>query len=146
MYRPAGNLEQSIQELNSYLDTFQDDLEVWEELTDIYLSIQHFAQASYCYEEVLLSTPENFWVVLKYGEIIYSIGGIEKLTLARKYFIQAIVLNPKCLRAMWALFQCTVALNSIKSDPMNIKIKEKACNYLIQAYNSTGIDIRSFLA
>ena len=126
MYRTAGYLEKCINELNLYLETFQDDVEVWEELTDIYLSIQHFAQAAYCYEEVLLLTPENFWVVLKYGEIVYSVGGLEKLILARKYFIEALVLNPKCVRAMWALYQCTLNVNAVKPDPVNTKVKEKA--------------------
>lgn len=125
---------------------FQDDLEVWEELTDIYLSIQQFAKAAFCYEEVLLSTPENFWVVLKYGEIVYSAGGMEKMLLARKYFIQAFVLNQKCLRALWALFQCTSAINNAKPDPMNSKVRDKTAGYLIEEYKAINIDIQPFLA
>ena len=139
-------MDQAIHELNSYLEVFQNDLEVWEELTDVYLSMQQFAKAAYCYEEVLLNTPENFWVVLRYGEMIYSAGGLEKFTLARKYFIQAFVLNPKCIRALWALLQCTVTINSIKPDPTNAKIKEKACKYLTQEYKAINVDITPFLA
>jgi ER membrane protein complex subunit 2 len=144
LYRTAGFVDKAITELNSYLEVFQDDLEVWEELTDIYLSVQNFARAAYCYEEILLNTPENFWIVLKYGEIVYSIGGIEKMTLARMYFIQALILNPKCIRAMWALYQCTRTINSIKPDPLNSKLSEKASKYLDDIYRENKVDKKDF--
>jgi ER membrane protein complex subunit 2 len=146
LQRTIGNIDGAIQELNSYLGTFQDDLEVWEELSDIYLSLQQFARAAYCYEEVLLASPENCWVVLRYGEMLYSAGGSEKMMLARKYFIQALVLNDGCVRAMWALLQCTGALGSGKTDPHNAKIREKTVRCLKNAYQKVGVDITKFIA
>jgi tetratricopeptide (TPR) repeat protein len=146
MYRSVGNTDQAIDELNKYLEIFQDDIEVWEELSDIYLSIQQFAKAAYCYEEVLVKSSENFWVVLKYGEIVYSAGGVEKMGLARKYFIQALVLNPQSLRAMWALYQCTFGINALKADPVNSRIKEKVMGQIVEAYKGSKVDIKRYLA
>ena len=46
MLRTVGYTDQAINEMNKYLEVFQDDLDAWEELTDIFLSIQHYSQAA----------------------------------------------------------------------------------------------------
>jgi len=137
LFRTAGNIQKSIAELNAYLEVFQGDLEAWEELCDIYLSMQHYLQACYCYEEIVLSNPHNPQVLLKYAEMLYSTGVTEKLNLARKYFTQVLVLNPKNVRAMWGLYQASTKTNNEKSGPL----REKAKVMLVEAYKESPINI-----
>eukprot|EP00358_Blepharisma_japonicum_P005352 CAMPEP_0202942296 /NCGR_PEP_ID=MMETSP1395-20130829/2455_1 /ASSEMBLY_ACC=CAM_ASM_000871 /TAXON_ID=5961 /ORGANISM="Blepharisma japonicum, Strain Stock R1072" /LENGTH=161 /DNA_ID=CAMNT_0049638349 /DNA_START=280 /DNA_END=762 /DNA_ORIENTATION=+ len=137
LFRTTGKIDDAINTLNSYLETFQADIEAWEELADIYLSNQHFSQAAYCYEEVVLSSPENCWVILKYAEILYSIGTLEKVNLARKYFMQAIILNNQCTRAMWGLYQCCNFIKAGKPDDINAKLLDKAKGLLQKAYQGS---------
>jgi tetratricopeptide (TPR) repeat protein len=146
LLRTTGHIDQAINEMNKYLEVFQDDLEAWEELCDIYLAMQHFVQAAFCYEEILLMNPDNFWVVLKYGEIVYSIGGPEKMVLARKYFIEALILNKKCVRAMWALWQCCSNIAGVKPDQVNTKIREKVVKLLQGVYKGNKFDVTKILA
>lgn len=146
MLRTVGYTDQAINEMNRYLEVFQDDLDAWEELCDIYLNIQHYSQAAYCYEEVVLAFPDNFWVILKYGEILYSIGGPEKMVLARKYFVESLILNPKCLRGKWLLLQCCNAINLVKPDQINTKLKEKALKLIYKAYEKSKFDVKQIIA
>ena len=145
LLRTIGHTDDAVNEMNKYLEVFQDDLEAWDELCDIYLAMQHYVQAAFCYEEVLMAQPDNFWVVLKYGELLYSIGGPEKMILARKYFIESLILNKKCVRAMWALWQCCNTINVIKPDQTNGKVKDKVVKMIKKSYKSSPIDITNIL-
>lgn len=145
LFRTTGRTDDAISSLNNYLEIFQADLEAWEELTDIYLSVQHFSQAAFCYEEILLNSPEDCWVLLKFAEILQSIGNLEKALLARKYFIQAIVLNQTNSRAMWGLYQCCNFIKSNKPDEVNSKIFEKVKGMLLKIYQGSPILIGELL-
>lgn len=132
--RADGKTDLAIKALNGYLETFQGDIEAWDELADIYISECHFQQAAYAYEEVLLASPQDFWVILRYGEILYSIGGISNLTTARSYFLQAVLLNEDCLRALWALHQCIRLIDTAKSDTENSRLKTTVEAQIRKAY------------
>ena len=136
LLKADGKVELALKALNSYLETFQGDLEAWDELADIYSSECHFQQAAFAYEEVLLASPQDFWVVLRYGEIVYSIGGLSNLLTARGYFAQAVLLNETCVRAMWALHQCCRQIDSLKPDPENTRMRETAEKQIRQAYSA----------
>jgi len=136
LLRADGKTELAIQELNRYLETFQGDVEAWDELADIYISECHYQQAAFAYEEVLLASPQDFWVVLRYGEIVYSIGGMANLQAARSYFAQAILLNEACVRAMWALHQCCRQIDSLKPEAENTRMREAAEKQIRRAYSA----------
>jgi len=36
------------------------------------MSMQNYAKASFCYEEMLLREPKNYLVNLRYAELLYS--------------------------------------------------------------------------
>lgn len=68
--RDSQRLGEAINLLNRYLEVNQQDMEIWLELTDIYLSKLNYAKAQFCYEEILSMQPNNFIVNLKYAEIL----------------------------------------------------------------------------
>ena len=105
IYRDNDLLPDAISLLNKYLEVNQQDQEAWLELTDIYLAKQNYAKAQFCYEELLTIQPHNYLINLRYAEILHSLGGLDNLYLARKYFSHCLVLKEdgKCLRALFGL-------------------------------------------
>ncbi|PHT41122.1 hypothetical protein CQW23_19976 [Capsicum baccatum] len=57
MAKAQGNTSAAIDWLNKYLDLFMADHEAWRELAEIYVSLQMYKQAVFCYEELILSQP-----------------------------------------------------------------------------------------
>ncbi|KAG5626327.1 hypothetical protein H5410_011545 [Solanum commersonii] len=57
MAKAQGNTSAAIDWLNKYLDLFMADHEAWRELAEIYVSLQMYKQAAFCYEELILSQP-----------------------------------------------------------------------------------------
>ena len=77
---------------------------------------------------MLLIQPNNFRLNLRYAEILYSMGGIDNLFSARKYFSYALVLNPKYLRAQLGLIQTCKQIDAVqkKEDEKNSEILKEA--------------------
>ncbi|KAL8148342.1 hypothetical protein AgCh_005641 [Apium graveolens] len=57
MTRAQGNTSGAIEKLDQYLEIFMADHDAWRELAEIYVSLQMYKQATFCYEELLLSQP-----------------------------------------------------------------------------------------
>ncbi|KAK1366010.1 hypothetical protein POM88_041571 [Heracleum sosnowskyi] len=57
MTRAQGNISRAIEKLNQYLEIFLVDHDAWRELAEIYVSLQMYKHAAFCYEELLLSQP-----------------------------------------------------------------------------------------
>mmetsp|Transcript_40376 Transcript_40376/g.39923 ORF Transcript_40376/g.39923 Transcript_40376/m.39923 type:complete len:137 (+) Transcript_40376:371-781(+) len=121
------------------------DTQIWFELSDIYLAHMNYKQAAYCFEEILVQKPTNYLYNLKYGEILYSIGGGENLILARKYFSKAIALNDKStgstnnsVKAIWSLLETCKKLESMGrkyKDEVNEELIEMCKEKLTKAYS-----------
>ena len=61
-------------------------------------------EAAYCYEELLLSEPENFRFYTSVAEIYYTLGGKDNFLLARKYYSHSLLLNKdQNLRSLYGL-------------------------------------------
>jgi hypothetical protein len=73
---------------------------------------------------MLLIQPNNFRINLRYAEILYSMGGIDNLFHARKYFAYACVLNPTYARAQFGLIQTCkqIEQQSKKEDEKNTEL------------------------
>jgi cytochrome c-type biogenesis protein CcmH/NrfG len=95
--------DQCIEMANKYLKLDMGDLDMWQFLTDMYLEKQNYSKAQYCFEEMLMLQPNNFRVNLRFGEILYSVSGLDNLYHARKYFAHACILNDKYPRAFFGL-------------------------------------------
>lgn len=55
--------------LKEYLNVFMTDLDAWMELADLYISLQLYKFALFCYEEVITFTPQNYHIYIKYAEV-----------------------------------------------------------------------------
>ena len=58
--------------MTKYLEVNQEDMEAWQEAADIYMSMQNYAKASFCYEEMLMKEPKNYLVNIRYAELLYA--------------------------------------------------------------------------
>ncbi|RVW13058.1 ER membrane protein complex subunit 2 [Vitis vinifera] len=69
MAKAQGDMSGAIEWLNKYLETFMADHDAWRELAEIYVSLQMYKQAAYCYEELILSQPTLPLYHLAYAEV-----------------------------------------------------------------------------
>ena len=117
----------TVNELKEYLDVYMSDQEAWMELAEMYISLQEFHKAAFCLEELILTHPHNHLYHQRFAEIHYTIGSVESLELSRKYFAQALKLDPNNIRALYGLFLCSSNQNA--SMKGNIKVKRNNARY-----------------
>ncbi|PKI67967.1 hypothetical protein CRG98_011563 [Punica granatum] len=114
MAKAQGNITVAIELLNKYLETFMADHDAWRELAEIYVSLQMYKQAAFCYEELILSQPTNPLYHLTYADVLYTIGGQENLQTAKKYYASTIQLTGgKNRRALFGVCLCTSAISQL---------------------------------
>lgn len=119
MFKQKGKTAEAIEAINSYLDIFSTDSEVWHELAELYIEAGALSRAVYCFEELMLTNPRSLYHVLTYAELLYSVGDYE---LSRKYFSLACYLDGGCLRALWGLFAVNLALAEKDKQQQNEKL------------------------
>lgn len=126
VYKEKRDISKAISVMNNdYLKTYMGDAEGWQELSDMYLSLNMYKQAAFCYEELLLTTPHNPHFVLSYASILYTMGGFDNLIMSRKYFCFAYELNNDDVRALLGLGQVCVSLSYLQKVITNVKLKEE---------------------
>ncbi|KDO40303.1 hypothetical protein CISIN_1g022205mg [Citrus sinensis] len=91
--KAQGNFPTAIEWLNKYLETFMADHDAWRELAEIYVSLQMYKQAAFCYEELILSQPTVPLYHLAYADVLYTLGGVDNILLAKKYYASTIDLT-----------------------------------------------------
>eukprot|EP00039_Didymoeca_costata_P019734 m.338723 g.338723 ORF g.338723 m.338723 type:complete len:292 (+) comp18521_c0_seq1:74-949(+) len=109
---------EAIKQLNDYLQIYQCDFEAWMQLADLHLKSQNYPSALFCYEELMLSNPFNYVFHLRYAEILYTMGGVENLSLALKYYAKAAHLNSDNARVLMGLLLTAEKLNTGKATTM----------------------------
>ncbi len=125
--KSQNNIEGTINELKDYLDMFMSDQEAWMELAELYISLQEYHKAAFCLEELILTHPHNHLYHQRYAEIHYTIGTGDSLDLSRKYFAQALKLDPNNIRALYGLFLCSSSQNS--GNKGSVKVKRNNARY-----------------
>ncbi|PIA45024.1 hypothetical protein AQUCO_01700524v1 [Aquilegia coerulea] len=104
MAKAQGNVSAAIEGLNKYLDIYMADHDAWRELAEIYVSLQLYRQAAFCYEELILSQPTVPLHHLAYADVLYTLGGVENLQIAKKYYAATIDLTGgKNTRALYGI-------------------------------------------
>ncbi|KAI5075517.1 hypothetical protein GOP47_0009593 [Adiantum capillus-veneris] len=133
-----GNLSSAVEALKQYLDIFMADHEAWRELAEIYISLQKYNQAAFCYEELIMMDTSNANWHLNYAEVYYTIGGVESLRIAKKYYASAIKLSAgKNLRALYGICLCSAAINQAKGrnkDEESIDLQSLASSVILKEY------------
>nr|ACH63227.1 O-linked GlcNAc transferase-like protein [Rheum australe] len=106
--KAQGDSLKAIELLNKYLEIFMADHEAWRELAEIYVSLQMYKQAAFCYEELILSQPTAPLYHLAYADVLYTMGGLENLQTAKKYYASTIDLTGgENTRALYGVCLCT---------------------------------------
>ncbi|GAA6064928.1 ER membrane protein complex subunit 2 [Tachysurus ichikawai] len=108
-----------------------------------YSSIQHYAKAAFCLEELMMTNPHNHLYCEQYAEVKYTQGGAENLELARKYFAQALKLNNRNMRALFGLYMSASHIAgspkvSAKVKKDNVKYAAWAASQINRAYQLAG--------
>ncbi|XP_042391367.1 ER membrane protein complex subunit 2-like [Zingiber officinale] len=112
--KAQGDLKVAVDFLNKYLEIFMSDHDAWRELAEIYVSLQMYKQAAFCYEELLLSQPTVSLYHLAYAEVLYTMGGLENLLTAKKYYASATTLSGgKNTRALYGICLCSAAISQL---------------------------------
>eukprot|EP00667_Euglena_gracilis_P014609 EG_transcript_15154 len=146
--KARGHRGDAIKILEEYLTVFQVDEDAQHELAGLHLVDCDYNKAAYCFEEMILGDPHNFLFMLKYAEVLYSIGEKRPTEEARKYFAQSIKLNDSVrnLRAYYGLWICCITLatqfglrdNAENSDVLNWVTKKLRALYQAAAPQHAG--------
>lgn len=131
MLKEQNKIEETIAQLNEYLGDFLGDQEAWMELCELYIRQQEFSKAAFCMEELILSHPHNHLYHQRYAEIHYTIGHQENMQRAKKYFAQALKLDPNNIRALYGLYLAATNINSGK-----ISADEKRKNQSLSSWTA----------
>jgi tetratricopeptide (TPR) repeat protein len=107
VHKQKGSVSETIEEINKYIDGFCVDPEVWHELAELYIEVGSLPRAVFCFEELMMANPRSLYYMLTYAELLYSTQDYE---LSRKYFSMACYLDDACLRGLWGLYACNIAL------------------------------------
>ncbi|KAF5207792.1 Er membrane protein complex subunit [Thalictrum thalictroides] len=151
MAKAQGNVSAAIEGLNKYLDIYMADHDAWRELAEIYVSLQLYKQAAFCYEELILSQPTVPLYHLAYADVLYTLGGIENLQIAKKYYAATIDLTGgKNTRALYGICLCTIALGQLikgrnKEDKESSELHSLAATVLGKDYKYRAPDKVSLL-
>ncbi|KAL4377314.1 hypothetical protein GQ457_02G034660 [Hibiscus cannabinus] len=146
MAKAQGNISGAIESLNKYLEIFMADHEAWRELADIYVSLQMYKQAAFCYEELILSQPTVPLYHLAYADVLYTLGGLENLHTAKKYYASTIDLTGgKNTRALFGICLCTSAIAQVskgrnKEDKESPELHSLAATALEKDYKQRASD------
>ncbi|KZV54414.1 ER membrane protein complex subunit 2-like [Dorcoceras hygrometricum] len=144
MAKAQGNLSGAIELLNKYLEIFMADHEAWRELAETYVSLQMYKQAAFCYEELILAQPTVPLYHLAYADVLYTIGGLENLQAAKKYYAAAIDLTGgKNVRALFGMCLCASAIGHLakgrnKEDKESLELQTLSAVALEKDYKQTS--------
>jgi cytochrome c-type biogenesis protein CcmH/NrfG len=75
----------------------------------LYAEKSQYLRAIFCYEEVVILSPDNDYYFLRLAELYYTDGGKSNLATAAKYFSYVVSRNPQNHRALWGLYRSLLA-------------------------------------
>ncbi|XVE62832.1 hypothetical protein DITRI_Ditri06bG0151700 [Diplodiscus trichospermus] len=146
MAKAQGNVSGAIEWLNKYLEIFMADHDAWRELAALYVSLQMYKQAAFCYEELILSQPTVPLFHLAYADVLYTLSGLENLQTAKKYYASTIDLTGgKNTRALLGICLCTSAVAQLskgrnKEDKESPELQSLAATALEKDYKQRASD------
>lgn len=87
---------------NEYLKNYMDDVEIWQELAEVYIQTVNYSKAIFCLEEVILHSPNDYLTYIKIGDLLNSLNNTESSSQALKYYCKSINIQPTN-RAFWGI-------------------------------------------
>lgn len=152
MAKAQGDITGAIEWLNKYLEIFMADHDAWRELAEIYVSLQMYKQAAFCYEELILSQPMIPLYHLAYADVLYTLGGLENLQTAKKYYASTVELTGgKNTRALFGICLCTFAVGQLtkgrnKEEKESSELQSLAATALEKDYKQSAPNKLSLLS
>lgn len=148
IFKARGKPDIAIQLLNEYLKVFMSDTDAWLELAELYVSRQLYQYAAFCYEELVLSFPENYHFYVQYAEALYTIGGTENYKLALKYYCYSLELCEEGnLRSLFGICMTVHALDKYKGTlkSTNMELFTSATQIISRLYNELNSNYASLV-
>lgn len=142
MAKAQGDFAGAIESIKKYLEIFMADQDAWRELAEIYISLQMYKQAAFCYEELILSHPTLPLYHIAYADVLYTLGGLENIQAAKKYYAATIDLTGgKNVRALFGICLCTSAIAQLakgrnKEDNESFELQSLSAQALMKMYKS----------
>ena len=141
--RAKGDYRAAVMMLTDYMKNFSSDASGWQELGNLQHTLGKISEAAYCYEELILGDPHNYLLHTRYAELLYSMGGLDKVRAARRHFVQAIHFKNK-MNARATLGACMSAnalltakgRNTEDDAVVNSEVHSRASRELLQVYES----------
>lgn len=146
MKKAQNKYEETVEQLNEYLKDFMGDQEAWMELSELYIHQQDYSKAAFCMEELILSHPHNHLYHQRFAEIQFTIGTPESMEKAKKYFAQALKLDPNNVRALYGLFLSASSTAQGKADVKkknsNLNLSQWTAGQIMDMFNVQLSDVQ----
>eukprot|EP01128_Nolandella_sp_AFSM9_P011369 TRINITY_DN807_c0_g1_i1.p1 TRINITY_DN807_c0_g1~~TRINITY_DN807_c0_g1_i1.p1 ORF type:complete len:299 (-),score=39.70 TRINITY_DN807_c0_g1_i1:242-1138(-) len=142
--RAKGGIRAAIEALNQYLGVFMNDVEAWGELADMYVDAQLYENACFCFEEVIISSTQNYHNFTRYAELLYT---LKDYAAALKNFSFSVELSRENnLRSYFGICLC---LSSMKQKNGLSTLEKEAFTLakdrLLSIYQGEGTDMEPYV-
>lgn len=143
--RTENRIADAIAQLGSYLKTYMNDMEAWQELCDLYLKVQDYAKAAHTMEELVITHPHHHLYQQRYADVLYTMGGLDNVECARSYYANAVKLsNQNNMRALYGLM---LTANTLAANPKaSPKVKQDNLRYAAWARDKVHAKHREALS
>uniref|UniRef100_A0A453N4L7 ER membrane protein complex subunit 2 n=1 Tax=Aegilops tauschii subsp. strangulata TaxID=200361 RepID=A0A453N4L7_AEGTS len=110
-----------------------------------------YKQAAFCYEELILAQPTIPLYHLAYAEVLYTLGGLENLQTAKKYYASTIQLTGgKNTRALFGVCLCSAAISQLtkgrNKEEESSELQSLAAEALMKDYKRRAPSMEALVA
>ncbi|KAM3309988.1 hypothetical protein ACQJBY_030967 [Aegilops geniculata] len=129
--KAQGDMSLAVDYLNKYLELYK--------------------QAAFCYEELILAQPTIPLYHLAYAEVLYTLGGLENLQTAKKYYASTIQLTGgKNTRALFGVCLCSAAISQLtkgrNKEEESSELQSLAAEALMKDYKQRAPSMEALVA
>jgi len=131
-----GKIKEAIKLLVDHIKMCANDAMAWQQLASLYIAVNCFRHASFCYEELIMINPREPLFHLMYAELKYTIGRskINDLVLSRQYFAMAVDVRPNHPRALIGMAMSAKAVAKANAKSKKLSEEETKLNYKVHSF------------
>ena len=127
---------------NEYLEVYMNDPYAYNELGEVYLMVNEYDKAAFCFEELLLYSPNDYKILNKLGDIYTSKNNAEDAKTAIKFYSRSILIQPTP-RAFFGIQNCASIIKKLDEKTkklVNISKKELSKMYEDTPFKSFDVN------
>ena len=131
-----GKIKEAIKLLVNHIKLCATDALAWQQLANLYISVNCFRHASFCYEELITINPREPLYHQMYAELKYTTGRnkINDLVLSRQYFAMAVDVQPKSVRALVGMAMSAKAVDEANKKSKKLSDEAMKLNYKVHTF------------